>query len=347
MLWLRAVSLVSVVLLHCGRAPEGMPSEPDAGAPAEAGATLDAGVSPDAGVVTLTPTATEATCLTDGWRLWGGEVAGHTRRVLSLQPVGPWTKGALLVLHGGGGQADQFCTGGMLVQPQVAFAREAVRRGFAVFALDSTTNVVTDSQGRPCGKRFDFSVLPRANVDLPFIEWVATALVPQLRPAGSRLELFLTGLSTGGAMTTRAATHFDDVFTAFAPVSAVDPYGTDALCDPALSPRDSAVGILVDRETRREIIEDGACASMAYPNESPWSSTRPPVKPTVRQFHDEKDGIVDVSCMRKLSAQLQLNGYPFQPPFLLQTPGPKNVLLHLWRTSYSAPLLDFFSGFTP
>lgn len=350
--WMRVAGVMSLLpLLSCGRPPEALP-EPDGGSRVDAGASTDAGTghdagSLDAGELTLTPTPTEAVCLASGWRLTGREVGGHPRRVLSLQPAGPWTKGAVLVLHGGGGQADQFCTGGTLVQPQVAFAREAVRRGFAVFALDSTTNVVVDEQGRPCGKRFDFSVLPRANVDLPFIEWVAKALVPQLRPAGSRPEVFITGLSTGGAMTTRAATHFDDVFTAFAPVSAVDPYGTDAICDSSLSPRDSAVGILVDRETRREIIEDDACASMAYPNESPWSTTRTAVKPTVRQFHDEKDGIVDLSCMRKLSAQLQTNGYPFQAPFLLQTPGTKNALLHLWRASYNAPLLDFFAGFTP
>lgn len=134
MLWLRLASLLSVLLSHCGRPPEPLP-EPDAGNPVDAGifteggATSDAGVPLDAGVLTLTPTPAEATCVSAGWRLSGREVAGQTRRVLSLQPAGPWTKGALLVLHGGGGQADQFCTGGALVQPQVAFAREAVRRG--------------------------------------------------------------------------------------------------------------------------------------------------------------------------------------------------------------------------
>jgi hypothetical protein len=65
------------------------------------------------------------------------------------------------------------------------------------------------------------------------------------------------------------------------------------------------------------------------------------------EIHDEKDGIVDISCMRKLQTQLQLNGYPSAPAFLLQPAGPKNALLHLWRTSYNAPLLDFFASFTP
>ena len=71
------------------------------------------------------------------------------------------------------------------------------------------------------------------------------------------------------------------------------------------------------------------------------------MKPTAKQFHDEKDGIVDSSCMRKLTTQLQANGYPTAPPLVLQPPGAKNVLLHLWRTSYNAPLLDFFGSFTP
>lgn len=343
----KAAGLVvtSALVAHCGAAvpPPIVVQQPVADAGLE-----DAGV-PDAGVpeLLLTPTAAEATCLADGWTLVARVIAGQTRKVLWKGPAGPWTRGAILVLHGGGGQADHFCTGGALVQPQIAFAREAVVRGFAVFVLDATTNVVTDSVGRPCGKRFDFSVLQRTNVDLPYVEWIAKELIPSRRPTGSRVERFITGLSTGGYMTTRAATHFDDTFTAFAPLSAGDPYGTDTLCDPALSPRDSAVGILVDRETRKQIIEDEACAAMTFPNESPWSTTRPPVKPTVKQFHDEKDGIVDVSCMRKLQTQLQLNGYPSAPAFLLQPAGPKNALLHLWRTSYNAPLLDFFASFTP
>lgn len=344
---IRALGLVmSVFAVHCGRPVEAPPvvvEQPMV----DAGSDVDAGVPVDAGVLTLTPTAAEATCIADGWKLSARVVAGQTRKVLSRTPPAAWTKGAILVLHGGGGQADHFCTGGMLVQPQIAFAREAVQRGFAVFVLDATTNVVTDAQGRPCGKRFDFSVLPRANVDLPYVEWIARELVPSQRPAGSRPALFITGLSTGGYMTTRAATHFDDLFTAFAPLSAGDPYGTDSVCDPALSPRESAVGILVDRETRKEIVEDNACVSTSFPNESPWSTSNPAAKPTVKQFHDEKDGIVDVSCMRKLSTQLQANGYPSVAPMLLQTAGPKNALLHLWRTSYNAPLLDFFGSFTP
>jgi|JI10StandDraft_1071094.scaffolds.fasta_scaffold34604_2 pimeloyl-ACP methyl ester carboxylesterase len=344
---IRAVGLVmSVLAVHCGRPPEVPPVEVEQTV-VDAGMETDAGVAADAGVLTLTPTAAEATCIADGWQLAARVVSGQTRKVLFRTPSGPWSKGALLVLHGGGGQADHFCTGGMLVQPQIAFAREAVQRGFAVFVLDATTNVVTDAQGRPCGKRFDFSVLPRANLDLPYVEWVAKELVPRSRPANSRAELFIAGHSTGGYMTTRAATHFDDVFTAFALVATADPYGTDTVCDPALSPRESAVGILVDRETRKEIIEDDACLSASYPNESPWSTTRPAKKPTAKQFHDEKDGIVDLSCMRKLSTQLQANGYPMRAPLVLQTPGPKNVLLHLWRASYNAPLLDFFGSFTP
>lgn len=321
------------------RVPDDAGGTPDAGS-ADAG-TSDGGT--DAGL-----SASEVACLDAGWTRELIDVGGRQRKVLWRGPDASWAQGAILVLHGGGGKADDFCTGGPLVQPQLAFSALARARGFAVFALDSTDGVVTDAQGRPCGKRFDFSVLSRANLDLPFIAYVGQQLVPARRPAGSSDKRFITGLSTGGYMTIRAATTFDDWVTAFAPVSAGDPYGTDTICDPSLSPRDSAVGILVDRETRLEITNDGACTSDAgYPNEAAWSTTSPPLKPAFRQFHHASDGIVDLSCMQKATATLAANGYRGAAPALVPAVSMESPLLHLWLNVYNQPLVDYFDAFTP
>jgi hypothetical protein len=53
---------------------------------------------------------------------------------------------------GSGDRAD-FCAAARLVDngPSVDFAAEAIEAGFAVFALDSTGDAVTDEQGHRCG----------------------------------------------------------------------------------------------------------------------------------------------------------------------------------------------------
>jgi len=288
--------------------------------------------------------ALESACREQGWREETVEAAGLARKALWKGPAGPWTKGAILVLHGGGGEAAHFCAGGRLVQPQVRFARMSVERGFAVFALEATDDLVTDARGRPCGKRFDFSVLDRPNRDLPYVEAVLGRLVPTRRPAGSRPAVFMAGLSTGGYMTIRAATRFDDRVAAFAPVSAGDPYGTDTDCDVRLSRRTSAKGILTDRETGKEIVEAGACRASGYPGESPWEGAGGGRKPAFKQFHHEKDGIVDLSCMRKASALLERHGYRNAGDFVVEDPGPRRLVHHLWRDDYNAPILDFFEA---
>jgi hypothetical protein len=290
-------------------------------------------------------TATEQACINAGWTRSVFRVNNLDRKVMWKAPAGTWANGAIVILHGGGGKADDFCTGGALIQPQIAFANLALQNGFAVFALESTNNVVTDSVGRSCGKRFDFSVLNRPNVDLPYIENVLTTLIPLNRPIGSNQNIFMTGLSTGGYMTTRASSRFDSLITAFAPISAGDPYGTDTVCDPALSPRDSAIGILVDRETNAEIGQDSACFAASYPNESLWESQSPPIKPTFKQFQHQQDGVIDYSCAQKANVTLQGNGYTDAGAFVLSAAGGKNVLLHLWLNAYNQPIIDFFLGF--
>lgn len=286
----------------------------------------------------------ETTCLSNGWKLSYFKVDGIERKVISKGPA-IWSKGAIVILHGGGGTSSDFCSGGPLVTPQIEFTTLAINQGFSVFLLDSTTDIVTDAQGRTCGKRFDFSVLNRNNIDLPYIEFVLTTLIPLNRVSTSNSSVFVTGLSTGGYMTTRASTHFGSLINAFAPVSAGDPYGTDTICDRSLSDRESAVGILVDRETSQQIIKDQACESYSnYPNESKWSGQSEINKPVVKQFHHTDDGIVDISCFTKVNRLLIQNGYQVQSPFLLPSLGKKDPMLHLWLRSYNQPILDFFTS---
>lgn len=287
----------------------------------------------------------ERACARAGWEKVTFNVDGLERLVYWKGPGDPWKNGAIIVLHGGGGgAANHFCAGRRIVEPQIRFAKRAIESGFAVFALEATIDVVTDSAGRICGKRFDFSVLNRPNVDLPYIQHVLK-LIPSRRPPASNEAIFMTGLSTGGYMTIRAATHFEDKITAFAPVSAGDPYGTDTNCDIKLSRRTSAKGILVDRETRKQIIELDACRANAYPRESAWENAGARSrKPAFKQFHSEDDGIVDLSCMLKARTMLQRHGYRDAGALVLRSTGKRSMYHHLWLDQYNQPILDFFAS---
>ena len=283
-------------------------------------------------------------CASRGWERIDVTVDRRERMVLAKHPRTAWAMGAILVLHGGGGSAAHFCIrGGRLIEAQSRFTDLASARGFAVFLLEATTDVVTDAAGRPCGKRFDFSVFSRANVDLPYIRAVIDDLVAKRRPSGSNPAVFITGLSTGGYMTTRAATEYADRVRAFAPVAAGDPYGSDPICDTALSPRTAAKGIVVDRETRRIVTAVDACAAADYPNESTWPASPTP-RPAFKQFHHAGDGIVDRSCFEKAGRQLVRHGFRDAGAFLLAGRGERTLLNHLWQDEYNAPILDFFAA---
>lgn len=279
-----------------------------------------------------------------GWQRVALEAAGLPRRLLWNGPLQGWTKGAIVVLHGGGGHHFQFCVANAaLVAPQVRFAKAALAGGFAVFLLDSSDGV-TDTEGRSCGKVWDDEVRGRANLDLPFIGEVLRRVIPARRPPGSRSEVFLTGLSSGGYMTVRAATHFDDLIAAFAPVSSGDPYGWHRVCEPGLSRRRTVHGAGFDNETGRRIIEIGACLSDRDANEKPWDSTRPAVKPAFRLFHHRYDGINDPSCGEKVRKRLRERGYPELAPFLPEGDRRRSFANHFWRDEYNAPLLEFFAA---
>lgn len=280
-------------------------------------------------------------CLQAGWKHLSIKVGGLKRSVLWKRPRSKWKQGAVVVLHGGGGSHHQFCSGGKWLAPQIDFAEEAVEEGFAVFLLDSTDDLVTDEKGQRCGKRFDFALLERANIDLPFIGKMIKTIIPQLRSSRSSKKIFLTGFSTGGYMAMRAATYFNNKVDAFAPVAAGDPYGTRALCDVNLSKRKTAKGLLMDLETNKLITAKGACQSEDYHSEKKWPRIISKLKPEFKQFHHKGDAIIDSSCMEKAQILLQQHGYKGSGAYLIDS-SKRRAVNHLWQEEYNDEMLDFF-----
>lgn len=282
-------------------------------------------------------------CIQEGWKPLSIKVAGREREVLWKRPLRQWKRGAIIILHGDGGNHHDFCTGddGPL-EAQTEFAEEAVEQGFAVFLLDSTDGLVTDEKGQNCGKRFDFSVLDRPNIDLQFISKMIKRVIPQLRSSRSSKKIFLTGVSTGGYMAIRAGVRFNKKITAFAPVSAGDPYGTKMKCHEVRSKRKIINGSLVNIETNKLIHKKKSCSSKSLIHEKIWPrfTSKKPV--TFKQFYDRGDAIVDVSCMKKIKKQLQKNGYTSKGEVVLDSV--RELRYHLWQEDYNEGILDFFKS---
>ncbi len=288
-------------------------------------------------------TAQEAQCEAAGWKREVLSAAGLQRLVLWKAPSGPWTRGAVVVMHGGGGSHTNFCVANVeLIAAQVRFTELALAQGFAVFLLDSS-DAITDNEGRLCGKVWDDEVRGRPNLDLPFIEDVLRRVIPAARPSGSRSERFVTGLSSGAFMTVRSASRLGELITAFAPVAGGDPYGWFRDCTRRAGDRANVAGVGLDSETRRQISEPDACRSAGYANEKPWEGTSTSRKPPFRVFHHLQDGILDRSCVDKLRAQLLAHGHAETPTLSLDG-GSRSVDVHYWQDAYNAPLLDFFSA---
>jgi pimeloyl-ACP methyl ester carboxylesterase len=190
---------------------------------------------------------------------------------------------------------------------------------------------------------WDDEVRARANLDLPFIEDLLRRVIPAKRPLGGRGEVFVTGHSSGGYMAVRAASRFPELVTAFAPVSSGDPYGWFRDCTRRPGDRVNVAGAGFDNETRRQIVEPGACEASSYPSEKPWDGAPNTSKPAFRQFHHAQDGINDRSCVAKVRAQLLARGYPQETPFMLDG-GSRSVDAHSWLDQYNEPLLAFFAS---
>ena len=287
-------------------------------------------------------TTQELQCQAAGWSREVVSAAGLQRLVLWKAPAA-WSSGAVVVMHGGGGSHTNFCVANVAsIAPQVRFTELALAQGFAVFLLDSSDQV-SDSEGRVCGKVWDDEVRTRPNLDLPFIEDVLRRVIPAKRPVGGRSDVFVTGHSSGGYMALRAASRLPDWVTAFAPVSSGDAYGWFRDCTRRPGDRVNVAGAGFDNETKRQIIEAGACEASSYPNEKPWDGSASATKPMFRQFHHAQDGINDRSCVDKARRQLLSRGYAEQAPFMLDG-GTRNADAHAWLDEYSAPMLAFFAS---
>jgi len=286
------------------------------------------------------PTAQELQCQSAGWSREVVTAAGLQRLVLWKAPAS-WTRGALVIMHGGGGSHTNFCVANVSsIAAQVRFTEMALAQGFAVFLIDSSDQV-SDNEGRICGKVWDDEVRVRPNLDLPFVGDLLRRVIPAKRPTDGRSEIFVTGHSSGGYMAVRVASRFAEFVTAFAPVASGDPYGWFRDCTRRPGDRVNVAGAGFDNETRRQIIEPGACDAVSYPNEKAWDGAPSAAKPTFRQFHHAQDGINDRSCVAKVRTQLLARGYPEEAPFMLEG-GARSIDAHAWLDEYSAPLLAFF-----
>ena len=114
-------------------------------------------------------------------------------------------------------------------------------------------------------------------------------------------------------------------------------------CSPHAGDRVNVFGAGFDSETRRQIIEPGACSAGSCPNEKPWDGAAGTARPAWRAFHHLNDGINDLSCVEKVRGQLSARGYPQTPPFTLQG-GVRSAEAHPWQDDYKQPLLDFFAA---
>ena len=291
----------------------------------------------------------EKECIKKGWKRISVSIRGLERKTLWKGPKQSWKQGAIIALHGGGGTYSNFGSNIPLGKPMVEFGDLALKAGFAIFALESTSGMVTDDEGRSCGKRWDCIAQDnRENIDLPFIDTVIMKVIPKLRPAGSAEAIFITGISNGGFMTILAATHFADKITAFAPVSAGDPYGTymDMGTHP-LFERQNAPGVFRDNETHKLVSQKGAAAARAYPHEKKWPELNTGEKPAFKQFHHQGDGACDISCMKKARYLLVKHEYRDDGPFILEDRGRRTVWKHFWRREYNQSLIEFFTKYAP
>lgn len=296
---------------------------------------------------------TEQICLQKGWKKFTIDVDGIEREMLWKAPQ-VWKYGAIIAMHGGEGVDDNFCSSvpqthnSFLSEilrgvPTEEFGELAVKEGFAVFSLNSTYNRVTDARGRSAGKRWDSSAQEgKDNIDLLFIEKVIDDVSPSMRPSGSSDNIFITGISNGGFMTILAATHFSDKITAFAPISAGDPYGT--YFDMSVrNLRKCGSGAWRDRETNEKINLPNACISDKYLNEIEWPKTKNQIP--FKQFHNQGDAGCDFSCMQKIRKLLVEHGYKDEGAFVIDH-SKRNIEEHFWQREYNQPLVEFFKKYT-
>lgn len=286
----------------------------------------------------------EKDCVAQGWQKLSMEVDGLPRQLLWKAPEGGWPAGAIIALHGGGGTYSNYCSLFPTGKPMVDFSALALKEGFALFSPDSTGDQTKDPQGNGCGKRWDsLAGLQPHNVDVDFIEKIVTEVIPRLRPKNADTNIYITGISNGGFMTILAASRLGDKITAFAPVSAGDPYGTYLDCSHEAFLRHTP-GKFLDSETGKAINQRNACLSPVLLHEKKWPALNN--KPSFKMVYHTGDGGVDVSCKEKVSHVLTEQGYSGADAFIIKKGIGKNVFKHLWQSEYNTPIIEFFKGFS-
>lgn len=285
-------------------------------------------------------------CVDAGWSFSNVDIGGSVRELYWKKPSVPVVKGAIIVLHGGGGNHFEFCERGhSLIDPQVDFSEEAISRGFSVLLLQST-DIVTDSSGRLCGKVWDDEVRARDNIDLPYIQYVVKNFIPEIHRDRTNVPVFMTGISSGGYMSVRAAVEFPDLFRAVAPVSNGDPYGWHRVCVAKKMGRKNVHGAGYDNDTGKEIIERQSCANVSnYKNEIDWPAHNKENgngDVVFKLFHHAKDGVNDITCHERVGRQLDLHGFIQEDPYLIQDNGFRRLYHHFWKRDYNRAILDFF-----
>jgi dienelactone hydrolase len=287
----------------------------------------------------------ETECLEKGWHKLTVDIKGVQRKILWKSPKSPWKHGAIIALHGGGGTYSNFCANIRIGKPMVEFSQLALSEGFAVFSLESEEGYLRDDKGASCGKRWlSMAQGKKPNPDLQFIEKVLTETIPRLRPSGSANNIFMTGISNGGFMTILASTHFADKITAFAPVSAGDPYGIFVDCTEGSAFRHTP-GKLIDLETKKPVNEDKACKADKFPHEKKWKAAESKEGTPFKFFYHKGDAVLDISCKKKAEQMLVEHGYRNSGAFVING-GRKRILNHFWLSEYNRPLIEFFKEHT-
>ncbi len=282
----------------------------------------------------------QSECIAKGWQHREAILDGRSRQLMWKGPA-RWDNGVIIFFHGGGGVDSNICANYLaLDEPMVRFGERAVAEGFAVVALDSTQGLVKDPAGLDCGKRWDALAHDGQNIDLKAVEGLITDVIPRIRPSGSAPDIFMTGISDGGFMTILAATHLSRYVTAFAPVSAGDPYGTVADCKSGRWLRPTAPGVLKDRETGVSIADKGA-GGPGMANELTWPAPTGAALPAFRQFHHMGDGAVDLSVMYKARRMLTAHGFRGVEPFIINA-SERGFRNHFWKDPYTEQILNFF-----
>lgn len=281
-----------------------------------------------------------------GWTERRETFVGIERSVLWKHPVGTtWTKGYIIVMHGGGGSHTQYASDlTPLISPQYDLVQEALTRGFGVILADSSRATV-DSIGRPVGKVWNAEKTVYPQLDIPFLSWIIATFAPSIRPVGSRPECFVVGHSSGAFMAIRLAANVGYYVRAVASIAGGDPYGTSRSAVPR-GPRSDVFGIQVDNDTLNEIGTINGAG--AYPGtttaEAVWETPVVLPRPPYRSFFSVYDGVVDQSHLNRLHALASVNGF-FRgaPTYLLsRVGGVRSLLEHLVLPEYITPLLNYF-----